>query len=72
MYVVSGGLGTSKLIDAASMALAPMIPIINIMSVSVMEDRGGDGRNRINLLFKNIYKKSLGNSLCDRVWHLMC
>ena len=59
MYVASGGLATSEFIDAASMALAPMIPVINIMSTTIMGDRKDNGRNTMYALFNNIYKNPL-------------
>lgn len=59
MYTVSGGLGDSKLVDAASMALAPMIPIINITSILIMGDRKSSNGNNVFELLKNIYKNPL-------------
>lgn len=60
MYVFSDGGGNEILVDAASIALAPMIPLISILSIIVM--CGGDGaekKHKIFKLMKNIYKNPL-------------
>ncbi len=61
IYVFSSGLfGSEMLVDAATVALAPMIPAISILSIIVM--CGGDNnmkRNNVLELLKNIYKNPL-------------
>lgn len=47
MYAVNGGLCNPKLIDAASMALGPMIPIINMTSVLIMGDKEGTDETNV-------------------------
>lgn len=60
MYVVSGGIGDSMLVDAASVALAPMIPVINIMSIIVMDNDGSTGlKTKLLGMLKNIFKNPL-------------
>jgi predicted permease len=60
MYVVSGGIGDAKLTDAASVALAPMIPVISIMSIIVMGGKSDGGKiHKILSFIKNVYKNPL-------------
>ena len=44
LYALGSHPQGQKLVEMASMAVAPMIPVFNIMSVIVMRDTGGAGR----------------------------
>jgi malate permease and related proteins len=53
LYALSIGTGNSKLIDAASMAVAPMIPFVNLLSIIVMGSSREAGKR---LAFSGILK----------------
>lgn len=61
IYVFSSGVvGSEMLVDAATVALAPMIPAISILSIIVMcSGNNTMQKNKILELLKNIYKNPL-------------
>lgn len=55
LYSLAAYPDSGKLIEMASMALAPMIPVFNIMSVIVMRDSvGGGGKGLLAVILKKI------------------
>lgn len=62
LYALSIGTGNSKLIDAASMAVAPMIPFVNLLSIIVMGRREAGDKAAVSGLLQ-ILKKIVLNPL---------
>jgi len=62
LYALSIGAENSRLIDAASMAVAPMIPFVNLLSIVVMGG-WGSGEKRIGRRLLKVVKKMLLNPL---------
>jgi predicted permease len=62
LYALSIGSGNSRLVDAASMAVAPMIPFVNLLSIIVMGSGEKGNKLTVSGLLK-ILKRILLNPL---------